>query len=69
MKKTNLPILYIHGEADTFVPVKMVHELYEATPSEKDLYLVPKAEHGNAYDINPALYEEKVRSFSANHIP
>lgn len=69
VKKTNLPILYIHGEADTFVPVEMVHELYEATPSEKDLYSVPKAEHGNAYDINPALYEEKVSSFLTNYMP
>jgi fermentation-respiration switch protein FrsA (DUF1100 family) len=63
VKKTNLPILYIHGEADTFVPVEMVYELYAATPTKKDLYLVPKAEHGNAYDRNPDLYEEKVHSF------
>lgn len=69
VKKTNLPILYIHGEADTFVPVEMVHKLFKATSSEKDIYVVPKAEHGNAYDINPALYEEKVSSFLANYIP
>ncbi len=69
VKKTNLPILYIHGEGDTFVPVEMVHELYAATPTKKDLYLVPKAEHGNAYDRNPDLYKEKVHSFLDEYMP
>ncbi len=69
VKKANLPILYVHGEEDTFVPVEMVHELYDATPSDKEIYLVPNAEHGNAYDINPALYEEKISSFLISYMP
>lgn len=47
----------------------MVYELYEATPTKKDLYVVPKAEHGNAYDMNPDLYEEKVSSILMDYIP
>ena len=68
VKKTELPILYIHGGSDTFVPVEMVHQLYKATPSEKDIYLVPEAEHGNAYDINPDLYEKKIGTFLTDHM-
>ena len=68
VKKTKLPILYIHGEKDTFVPVEMVHELYEATPTEKELYLVPEAEHGNAYDMNPGLYEKKISTFLTDYM-
>lgn len=68
VKKTDLPILFIHGENDTFVPVEMVYELYEAANGEKELYLVPNAEHGNAYDANPTLYEEKVSDFLTKYI-
>ena len=69
VKKNKLPILFIHGDEDTFVPVEMVHELYEATIAEKDLYLVPEAEHGNAYDKNPALYEKKIAKFLTDYMP
>ena len=63
VKKTSLPIFFIHGEKDTFVPVEMVHELYEAANGEKELYIVPDAEHGNAYDADPETYEKKVAEF------
>ena len=63
VKKTSLPIFFIHGEKDTFVPVEMVHELYEAANGEKELYIVPGAEHGNAYDADPEIYEKKVAEF------
>lgn len=46
IKKNKLPILFIHGAEDWFVPVSMVYELYEACPSEKELYIVEGAGHG-----------------------
>ncbi|WP_019241623.1 MULTISPECIES: alpha/beta hydrolase [Bacillus] len=67
-KKANIPILFIHGDADTFVPVEMVHELYKAAKTEKQLYLVPGAEHGNAYDMNPTEYEQQVTTFINKYI-
>ena len=67
VKKTNLPILFIHGDEDTFVPVEMVYELYEAAGGDKELYIVHGAEHGNAYDVNPDVYEEKVSSFLSKY--
>lgn len=60
--------MFIHGENDTFVPVEMVYELNEAANTEKELYLVPNAEHGNAYDIDPANYEKKVTDFMNKYI-
>lgn len=62
------PILFIHGEADTFVPVEMVHRLYKETKSEKELFLVANAEHGNAYDANQKGYEKAVTDFLGTHI-
>src|SRR5699024_1874718 len=37
VQKTNIPILYMHGEADTFVPTKLTKDLYEQTKSEADM--------------------------------
>lgn len=68
VKKTELPILFIHGEEDTFVPVRMVHELYAAAHGDKELYLVPNAEHGNAYAKDPRTYEGKVSGFLGRYI-
>ncbi|CAH0344205.1 alpha/beta hydrolase [Bacillus sp. CECT 9360] len=66
--KADKPILFIHGEADTFVPVEMVHRLYKETKSEKELFLVANAEHGNAYDTNQEGYEKTVTEFLRKHI-
>ena len=68
VKKTDKPILFIHGKDDTFVPVEMVYELYEAANGDKKLYIVPNAEHGNAYDANPSLYEKTVTNFLNKYV-
>lgn len=61
--KTDLPIFYIHGDKDAFVPTYMVDELYEATNSYKEKWIVKGAEHGQAFTVDPTTYEEKVRKF------
>ncbi|MBC1516811.1 alpha/beta hydrolase [Listeria immobilis] len=61
--KTDLPIFYIHGDKDAFVPTYMVDELYEVTNSYKEKWIVKGAEHGQAFTVDPTTYEEKVRQF------
>lgn len=68
VKKTRLPILFIHGEEDRFVPFEMVWELYEACPSEKEIYVVKGAGHGNAYGTDRAMYVQRVSDFLARFI-
>ncbi|MBF2480561.1 alpha/beta hydrolase [Listeria seeligeri] len=63
VSKTDLPIFYIHGDEDAFVPTYMVDELYDATNSYKEKWIVKGAEHGQAYTVDPETYEEKVRQF------
>jgi len=63
VQKIRLPILFIHGEEDDFVPTYMARELYEACPSQaKELYLVPGAAHACAYAQDQARYEARVRA-------
>lgn len=63
VKKSRLPVLFIHGEEDDMIPVSMAYELYEATPTEKELLILPGAGHAQAVDKDPKLYYETVFSF------
>lgn len=49
MNKNNLPILFLHGEADTFVPCEMTLKTYSAAKSDKYILTVPNANHGQSY--------------------
>lgn len=60
VKKAGIPILFIHGDADTFVPCSMVHELYEACQSPKELLVVRGASHAEAYYKDTPAYESAV---------
>lgn len=62
-----VPILYIHGGIDTFVPVENVHELAAATVAKHDVWVVDDANHGEAVKVEPDLYREKVMEFIEQH--
>lgn len=44
-KRLTMPVLYVHGTDDDIVPPDMSERLYAATPSPKELLLVPGAGH------------------------
>ena len=66
VKDTCIPILLIHGEADSFVPCRMSREIKKACPSIT-LLTVPDAGHGLAYMVAPGKYKEAVKSFITLH--
>lgn len=68
VRKCTRPMLFIHGDADTFVPTWMVHPLYEAKPVPKELWLVPGAAHAVSYKENKAEYTQKVGAFVEKYI-
>ena len=57
LTKVNVPVLFVHGEADTFVPTEMVYRLYEACPTEKELLTIPRAGHGTAFQVDREKYK------------
>ena len=63
MKVCAVPVLFVHGEADRFVPVEMTYENYAACAAPKELLIVKGAEHGMSYLTDPAAYEKKVLEF------
>lgn len=68
VKKCTLPMLFIHGTKDRYVPTSMVYPLFEAKPAPKQLLLVPGAIHAYAYKQAPKKYTQTVRHFLQQYI-
>lgn len=68
VKRCTLPMLFIHGDADTFVPTWMVYDLYDAKPEPKELWVVPDATHAKAYLQDTEAYTARVKSFVEQYI-
>lgn len=61
---TSLPMMFVHGKEDYFVPWYMAVDLYKAkTKGYKELYLVEGAKHAEALEVNKILYEKKIMTF------
>ena len=64
MSKAEIPMLFIHGGADKFVPTYMVHELFDACAAPyKDKLVVEGAGHGLSYFVDKDSYEKKMDEF------
>lgn len=70
VKKCGLPMLFIHGTEDTFVPTWMGDSLYAAKPGVKEYWRVEGATHADSYLKYAKEYTETVKSFvRRNNIP
>lgn len=63
LRKCRVPVLFVHGTADSFVPVEMTYENYRACGAPKRLFVVPGAEHGMSYLTDQVGYEKNMREF------
>lgn len=58
--KTKVPIIFIHGDKDDFVPVWMSEQNYKVCTSDKQLLIVEGADHAEAYYIDKEAYEKAI---------
>ena len=64
VSKAEIPMLFVHGGVDNFVPTYMVHELFDACAAPyKDKLIVDGAGHGLSYYIGKEAYEKKMDDF------
>ncbi len=49
MEACRIPIFFVHGTADSFVPMDMTLQNYQACKAKKELYLVEGAEHCKSF--------------------
>lgn len=68
VKKCSLPMLFIHGDADDYVPTWMVYRLYEVKPEPKELWIVPQAAHAASYHDYRAAYTRRIQEFTAKYM-
>ena len=69
VSRSELPILFIHGKSDTFVPFYMQDILYRSCRHpDKELLAIPDAEHTEACVKDPELYWKTIFAFIDKHI-
>lgn len=63
MQTCRIPVLFIHGSDDTFVPIEMCYDNYMSCASSKRLLVVPGAGHCQSYLVEQERYEKEVVQF------
>lgn len=59
-----IPMYFIHGDADDFVPVDNLYKNFEAkSQGYKEYWIVPGAVHANAFAKYPEEYKARVADF------
>jgi Prolyl oligopeptidase family. len=68
VEKVKVPILFIHGTADSYVPTEMVHRLYNKATCEKKLLLIENARHACSYYIDSAKYMNAISDYIEKYL-
>ena len=63
LQKAKVPILFIHGDKDKFVPFYMLDKLYNACSSKKDKLIIKDVGHAKSESLKSDLYWNKVEDF------
>ena len=63
VKKATVPILFIHGSGDTFVPCEMCEEIYKNCASPKQKLIIEGAAHAECYYKETKSYEGALDKF------
>ena len=63
LSHNQVPICFMHGKADNFIPPSMSEDMYQANSSYQELYLFDNANHAESYQVNPERYTHIVEEF------
>lgn len=61
----DIPLLLIHGTADTSVPATMSEELYAVARAPKQLWLIPEGDHADLVTVGGEAYFQQFADFLA----
>jgi hypothetical protein len=64
MGSLQVPVLLLHGTADSVVPDEMSQRMYEVAPNPKRLHLIPAADHVRIYQPGAASYLRAIQAFT-----
>ncbi len=63
LKENTIPIFFVHGDSDKFVPVENSITNYETAVCAKELFIVKGADHTQCFMSATKEYEEKMSNF------
>lgn len=63
MRQNEIPVLFVHGKADSLVPVEMTQKAIEACKAPTQVLLVDGAEHGTGYLVENEVYRNMLAEF------
>lgn len=63
-----LPVLFIHGSEDQFVPFEMLDTVYNAANTEKEKLVIEGAGHAMSSTKDPDRYWSTVKNFLDKHL-
>jgi len=63
LQRNKLPILFIHGGKDDFVPTEMSYRNYEACTASKKLVIIEEAAHAQSYMVDTETCQREIREF------
>lgn len=63
MAKTDIPMLFCHGDNDTFVPTDMIYDVFNAKKDKKQMKLFSGSQHAKSLLDHPEEYRETVEGF------
>ena len=62
-----LPVLFVHGEADSIVPVALGRRLHDAAAGPKEWWSVPGADHNDLPYADLAAFVQRLEAFLARN--
>jgi fermentation-respiration switch protein FrsA (DUF1100 family) len=69
VRDLNAPLLLIHGDADSQIPIEHSQTIYANADHDKTTFwIVPGADHGFAHGLEGPRYEMRVRQFFEQHL-
>jgi pimeloyl-ACP methyl ester carboxylesterase len=63
VKKARVPIIFLHGDDDDFVPLQMSIDCHAVCSARKHLTVIPGAGHGLAFPVDEEGYLSEVGKF------
>ena len=67
IKNIKAPILLVHAEKDSQIPVEEAYLLHNAN-KKAELWIVENADHGMTHSVNPEKYEKRVVEFFKENV-
>lgn len=63
VRSLRVPVLFLHGSADSVVPSEMSQRLYDAAPEPKQLLIISGADHVRIYQPGEQSYLKAIQRF------